>query len=180
MLGKSGDAERHGDPRQSGAQLSLFEGATEVLGARGRAGPVRLGQEDHEHVAAETGQHVAAGQVCRDVEGAAAGNEKPAQGAQQGISAGEAEARVDVPEAIDARQHQRAGSTVAPSALDLLAHALLERRSEEHTSELQSRSDLVCRLLLEKNKWKTAFAIAPATTTMTISPSPRARSGFRV
>src|SRR2546428_8565784 len=26
----------------------------------------------------------------------------------------------------------------------------LRRRSEEHTSELQSRSDLVCRLLLEK------------------------------
>src|SRR2546428_9385635 len=26
------------------------------------------------------------------------------------------------------------------------------RRSEEHTSELQSRSDLVCRLLLEKTK----------------------------
>src|SRR2546421_9541908 len=31
--------------------------------------------------------------------------------------------------------------------------ALLELgRSEEHTSELQSRSDLVCRLLLEKKK----------------------------
>src|SRR2546428_4656903 len=27
-----------------------------------------------------------------------------------------------------------------------------EPRSEEHTSELQSRSDLVCRLLLEKKK----------------------------
>src|SRR2546430_11755238 len=27
-----------------------------------------------------------------------------------------------------------------------------ERRSEEHTSELQSQSNLVCRLLLEKNK----------------------------
>src|SRR2546421_2031874 len=27
-----------------------------------------------------------------------------------------------------------------------------ENRSEEHTSELQSRSDLVCRLLLEKKK----------------------------
>src|SRR5438132_9071427 len=27
-----------------------------------------------------------------------------------------------------------------------------ERRSEEHTSELQSHSDLVCRLLLEKKK----------------------------
>src|SRR3989440_2308308 len=30
------------------------------------------------------------------------------------------------------------------------------RRSEEHTSELQSRSDLVCRLLLEKKKKKQA------------------------
>src|SRR2546421_13077184 len=29
-----------------------------------------------------------------------------------------------------------------------------EIRSEEHTSELQSRSDLVCRLLLEKKKKK--------------------------
>src|SRR5206468_8715831 len=29
------------------------------------------------------------------------------------------------------------------------------RRSEEHTSELQSRSDLVCRLLLEKKKFIT-------------------------
>src|SRR2546428_10193174 len=29
-------------------------------------------------------------------------------------------------------------------------------RSEEHTSELQSRSDLVCRLLLEKKKASTA------------------------
>src|SRR2546427_8950739 len=27
-----------------------------------------------------------------------------------------------------------------------------QRRSEEHTSELQSQSNLVCRLLLEKNK----------------------------
>src|SRR2546428_1256642 len=29
---------------------------------------------------------------------------------------------------------------------------LVRPRSEEHTSELQSRSDLVCRLLLEKKK----------------------------
>src|SRR5947207_9215596 len=36
-------------------------------------------------------------------------------------------------------------------------HGQLERpaaRSEEHTSELQSHSDLVCRLLLEKKKKK--------------------------
>src|SRR5438034_5297695 len=32
------------------------------------------------------------------------------------------------------------------------AHAMLLKRSEEHTSELQSHSDLVCRLLLEKKK----------------------------
>src|SRR5437660_6059946 len=33
------------------------------------------------------------------------------------------------------------------------------RRSEEHTSELQSRGHLVCRLLLEKKKTKTTQAI---------------------
>src|SRR5207253_4015077 len=32
--------------------------------------------------------------------------------------------------------------------------ALIEARSEEHTSELQSRGHLVCRLLLEKKKKK--------------------------
>src|SRR2546421_5444773 len=39
----------------------------------------------------------------------------------------------------------------------IAAHQVLDgarRRSEEHTSELQSRSDLVCRLLLEKKKHK--------------------------
>src|SRR2546421_5599115 len=32
------------------------------------------------------------------------------------------------------------------------------RRSEEHTSELQSRSELVCRLLLEKKKHTPSYA----------------------
>src|SRR5436305_10849457 len=32
-----------------------------------------------------------------------------------------------------------------------------DRRSEEHTSELQSRPHLVCRLLLEKKKMKPPF-----------------------
>src|SRR5437868_12969493 len=35
--------------------------------------------------------------------------------------------------------------------------ARLAVRSEEHTSELQSRFDLVCRLLLEKKKIKTRY-----------------------
>src|SRR5690606_41552802 len=38
-----------------------------------------------------------------------------------------------------------------PQFRELLRQAL-EGRSEEHTSELQSRENLVCRLLLEKNK----------------------------
>src|SRR5207247_11123666 len=37
---------------------------------------------------------------------------------------------------------------------DCAAVPLPVRRSEEHTSELQSRVDLVCRLLLDKNKKK--------------------------
>src|SRR5436190_16964290 len=40
---------------------------------------------------------------------------------------------------------KRHGMTPCPRRLDV-------RRSEEHTSELQSHSDLVCRLLLEKKK----------------------------
>src|SRR3989449_3062967 len=35
----------------------------------------------------------------------------------------------------------------------------IERRSEEHTSELQSRLHLVCRLLLEKKKKQTEIAM---------------------
>src|SRR2546430_5459619 len=40
--------------------------------------------------------------------------------------------------------------TAGPQERD--AMALLTERSEEHTSELQSQSNLVCRLLLEKKK----------------------------
>src|SRR5204862_6722018 len=43
-----------------------------------------------------------------------------------------------------------------PSIRTMSQHrrATCSRRSEEHTSELQSRRDLVCRLLLEKKKKK--------------------------
>src|SRR2546421_1193590 len=40
------------------------------------------------------------------------------------------------------------------SACDWSSDVCSSDRSEEHTSELQSRSDLVCRLLLEKKKNK--------------------------
>src|SRR3712207_8809905 len=55
---------------------------------------------------------------------------------------------------------------LSPSMLVLLAgrfvhEAAFERagRSEEHTSELQSRQYLVCRLLLEKKKEKCALLV---------------------
>src|SRR5206468_6975813 len=49
------------------------------------------------------------------------------------------------------------GAAVSRFAMKLdlelpLDHPVERVRSEEHTSELQSRSDLVCRLLLEKKK----------------------------
>src|SRR5260221_5174172 len=51
------------------------------------------------------------------------------------------------------------GNTLAPtSCLNHGGLSSIHRRSEEHTSELQSHSDLVCRLLLEKKRaqvWKT-------------------------
>src|SRR2546421_6051789 len=43
-------------------------------------------------------------------------------------------------------------------------------RSEEHTSELQSRSDLVCRLLLEKNR---RHMLSPAIIINTMKSFPR-------
>src|SRR5690606_40800737 len=40
-----------------------------------------------------------------------------------------------------------------------LVYRVIRRRSEEHTSELQSRENLVCRLLLEKKKSETALEV---------------------
>src|SRR2546428_3458896 len=44
--------------------------------------------------------------------------------------------------------------TLVTGALEAITETVIRfaARSEEHTSELQSRSDLVCRLLLEKKK----------------------------
>src|SRR3989440_5470987 len=43
-------------------------------------------------------------------------------------------------------------SSLAFTVLEKAMTVIFLHRSEEHTSELQSRSDLVCRLLLEKKK----------------------------
>src|SRR5256885_4947987 len=51
---------------------------------------------------------------------------------------------------------ESSGGPARPSPLTANGHALFSRlvRSEEHTSELQSPCNLVCRLLLEKKKKK--------------------------
>src|SRR5690554_7669841 len=51
--------------------------------------------------------------------------------------------------------------------------SLIHERSEEHTSELQSRPHLVCRLLLEKKKSRTPRAASPAPTQPGTPPASR-------
>src|SRR5260221_10155556 len=62
---------------------------------------------------------------------------------------------------VDASADALSGEGGAEHMQDLVAFVddgqdryVAEHRSEEHTSELQSHSDLVCRLLLEKKKKK--------------------------
>src|SRR2546429_6506717 len=48
--------------------------------------------------------------------------------------------------------HGDQGSNLYGREQTVASGAVVEKRSEEHTSELQSRLHLVCRLLLEKKK----------------------------
>src|SRR2546430_5622383 len=58
--------------------------------------------------------------------------------------------RIDRPEGIDLGAVDELA--IRAHQLEFFDHGL--ERSEEHTSELQSQSNLVCRLLLEKKKKK--------------------------
>src|SRR5688572_32498160 len=61
----------------------------------------------------------------------------------------------------DLRQPQRVGHALLAAPVRGVDVGL---RSEEHTSELQSQSNLVCRLLLEKkNTPRLRYSIRPAT-----------------
>src|SRR3712207_7253618 len=71
-------------------------------------------------------------------------------------------ARLDPRAPLDLARQIKADAAEPPVAVNLLGHLLRDEvllgvrprvlRSEEHTSELQSRQYLVCRLLLEKKK----------------------------
>src|SRR5688572_32390566 len=56
--------------------------------------------------------------------------------------------------APDAPHGRRASASRRPARQSLPRHRQQGWRSEEHTSELQSQSNLVCRLLLEKKNKK--------------------------
>src|SRR5437867_10757253 len=69
------------------------------------------------------------------------------------------------------RPHEILG--IMPSGIDVMDNRTaiwlplgLPARSEEHTSELQSPYDLVCRLLLEKKKQQNTYAFLPSYTSI--------------
>src|SRR2546427_5786431 len=61
-------------------------------------------------------------------------------------------------------RQRRAVSDLHPPGVEHDSAPRRLRRSEEHTSELQSQSNLVCRLLLEKKKKQTTKRRALITT----------------
>src|SRR6266511_4270960 len=63
--------------------------------------------------------------------------------------------------------HAQAEMTLFAGQLDLAYPG--RKRSEEHTSELQSRENLVCRLLLEKKKLNLFFSDPPTNEIYTLS-----------
>src|SRR3712207_8793729 len=64
---------------------------------------------------------------------------------------------------------RRPWQTLVAPALGLLGLTLiLVLRSEEHTSELQSRQYLVCRLLLEKKKFTTTICSSHPPTLLSL------------
>src|SRR2546430_13452890 len=65
-----------------------------------------------------------------------------------------------------ARDHRRGGAVHDPRRV-----ACGDERSEEHTSELQSQSNLVCRLLLEKKKKNTLTSITTPNYSSSKTPS---------
>src|SRR2546430_13190130 len=69
---------------------------------------------------------------------------RPGLGRQRGLAGGRR------------RLHLRRLPRLVRDALQRLLPAAAADRSEEHTSELQSQSNLVCRLLLEKKKTTSA------------------------
>src|SRR5437868_7698634 len=70
----------------------------------------------------------------------------------------------------------RRGTYASRTAAAIARAAPTHTRSEEHTSELQSRFDLVCRLLLEKKKAEKQHEVAVRKRLVDASCHPHART----
>src|SRR2546422_1891524 len=89
--------------------------------------------------------------------------------ASSSVSASAKRKRIGVPTRSSKSSRGRSRATLKastsvfspPSALDARQCSSCNVRSEEHTSELQSRLHLVCRLLLEKKKKKATQQFPP-------------------
>src|SRR5690606_40920176 len=72
------------------------------------------------------------------------------EGSDRALDQGRNLDRFDFLRARGVRLHPQDGSGLTRPEQILVASGAVEERSEGHTSELQSRENLVCRLLLEK------------------------------
>src|SRR5438034_5644701 len=154
------DAGLAADPREASIRhVELRRVATRIEAVR--ADPRLDEADDLEPVAVD--QVHAAGFQVRDVEDRAVGTDtnilRDAAVGQGQVPQHLAVAPVDLHEAADVlARHDEVPAVdgevavVDAAALRRRHRALQRHRSEEHTSELQSHSDLVCRLLLEKKK----------------------------
>src|SRR2546422_8382660 len=77
------------------------------------------------------------------------------------------------PVVLDQMHHLGVRSVAIATVTALFTGMVLALRSEEHTSELQSRLHLVCRLLLEKKKKKEITNRREDDTKHTNSDEPR-------
>src|SRR5207249_2953283 len=137
------------------------------------------GREDHEHVLDEDRDPA---EEEDDHEDLVPGGRPPGQALEQ-VGEGDQPAededkpRHHAPRRVEEARHEEAGLDGHVAVPD---HEVLreeEVRSEEHTSELQSRFDLVCRLLLETPPHPPTSTLFPYTTLFRSAGWAAARSG---
>src|SRR2546429_5305328 len=71
------------------------------------------------------------------------------------------------PDGVEAQRRRGFRRLAGPETAESAAALRFYARSEEHTSELQSRLHLVCRLLLEKKKHNPLYYATPSPSPLT-------------
>src|SRR5438034_3399080 len=150
-----GDERAHDRPERAGQQLSFVhtpqrdrcvgDGLERLdltprhLEEAPRQGCDRRAADTHSHAESEGERELAGGRS-----GGVAGDDR------------EQAERVDFcdPRQAEGREREGCDDTACAHRIVVRVEPVQGERSEEHTSELQSHSDLVCRLLLEKKKKK--------------------------